>query len=243
MAIAHVHTDTTKDISSTTSATAVVLPTGTASTDVVIAVFGIDTAGGNASGWTVTAPAGWTKIGSNQLDVDAGAPGVVLFAFWALGSVANLSFTNSRTGDSQGVVVAAFSGVDNTTPIDVLDTTGSSSTGSTSATATAITTVTNNAWELIAAADWLSGSFTSAGFTVSENGHTNCAAALLYNTTPVSPAGSTGTKTVSDSQSATGQVIVLRSFALRPAAAAANPQGWQTICPDRTNDRMIPMPY
>jgi hypothetical protein len=133
--------------------------------------------------------------------------------------VANLSFTiDSGTGD-MGWVCAAYTGVDNTTPIDATGTTGTN-TNSGTIVANLVTVATANAWELIASIAWQSGAWSATGFTSADNGSAaNQQAVILYNTTPKST-GSTGTVTVTNAGTASGQHLIAIPFALRPAAVA-----------------------
>lgn len=218
MAIAHVHTDTSGDIASTTATTTITTPTGSAATDVLIAVFGDDVAGGTQN--TPSAPAGWTLIGA-QVTATSGVNHIGVTAFWALGNVSNKGFTNNHTAGQQGWVCAAFSGVDNTTPIDVTGT-GTTSTGASSVTANAVTIATANAWEVIAACDWLGKvGFTATSFTETHNTAANASVSFLYNTTPKST-GSTGTVVVNNSDGTTAsEIMACLPFALRPAASGS----------------------
>lgn len=216
MAIAHARTDTTQDIASATATLTVVKPTGVAATEVMIIV--IVTEGGTNTLDTITPPVGHTRIGARVSQTNGGAEIVQVDVFWALGNVALMGYLNSITGSNvqQGVVCAAFSGVDNTNPIDVAGT-GNSSTGVSTLVTNAITIVTNQSWHMIGSGDWTGGSAqTATGFTVSENAHANAATCLLYNTTPKST-GSTGTVTVNAGSGST-QIIVGQPFALAPAA-------------------------
>jgi hypothetical protein len=210
---------TRQDIASITATTTITKPTGTANTDILIAIFATDS-GGNNTQRTVTNPTGWTNIFTEFV---AGATnGVSLHGAWAKGDVASLGFTNGATGLQQGVVVVGFTGVDNTTSIDATGTTNSS-TGATTDTANAVTIATLNAWELIAFASWNGGTNSATGFTAVQNVASppapNADATLLYNTTPKAT-GSTGTVVVTSTGSATGQILLAAPFALRPAAAA-----------------------
>ena len=213
-------TNATGDIASVTTTTTITKPTGTASTDVLVVTFGNDKGSSGGSVFTTSAPSGWTAI-YTSFQVTSSNNTIRLTGFWALGSVSNLGFTNSSTGDQQGWVCVGFTGVDNTTPIDATGTTNSS-TGATSLTTNAVTIATDQSWHLIAFASWLGGTNSATGFTARQNATpaTNADATLLYNTTPKS-VGSTGTVAVSSSSSATGQIILGAPFALRPAAGAA----------------------
>jgi hypothetical protein len=198
-----------------TGTTSITKPTGFASTDILICQFGF----GGAR--TYTAPAGWTAIATQVGDATIRGS-----CWWALGSVANLSFTiDSGTGD-MGWVCAAYTGVDNTTPIDATGTTGTN-TNSGTIVANLVTVATANAWELIASIAWQSGAWSATGFTSADNGSAaNQQATILYNTTPKST-GSTGTVTVTNAGTASGQHLIAIPFALRPVA------GTETITPDK----------
>jgi hypothetical protein len=205
------------DIPATTATTTISKPTGTGNTGVLVVVFGTDQSGTPGS---ITPPAGWTAIFTNVLVV-VGSTGVRLSGYWALGSVANLGFTNSSTGDQQGWVCREFTGVNNTTPIDVVDNGGTNhNTGSASLTVNSVTVATANAWELIAFASWLGGTNSATGFTAAQNvatpPATNADATLLHNPTPKGT-GATGTVVVTSSSAATGQILIGVPFALRPA--------------------------
>jgi hypothetical protein len=195
-------------------------PTGTASTDILVIAFGTDK--GSNVAQTITPPSGWTRIGAQVSQTNGASQIVLLDAFWSLGSNASLGFGNSVSGAAvqQGWVCGAFTGVDNTTPIDVADGTGNKGTFANTLTVNGVTIVTDQAWDCFAAADWLGGVFSATSFTVAENGHTNASAALLYNTTPKST-GATGTVTFSDTLGGSGtQIMEAIRFALRPAVTA-----------------------
>jgi hypothetical protein len=212
-------TSSSADIASATATVTITKPTGFASTDVLIAVFGTSKSSNVAH--TITAPAGWTRIAAQVSQTNGTAEIILLDVFWALGSVVGLGFTNSTTGGGvqQGWLCAAFTGVDTTTPIDVAVVAGDKNTASATLTVSAITIATTNAWDCIAAADWLGGVFTVTSFTVAENGHTNASAALCYNTTPKST-GTTGTATLNSTAGA-NQILEDIRFALRPAAGGS----------------------
>lgn len=193
----------------TAGALAVTKPTGTSSTDVVVCAWGFR---GNTS---VSAPVGWTPIATG-----AGSATFRSSAYWALGSVASFGFTAAASGLDWGYACAAFTGVDNTTPIDATGTTSVSS-ESLSLTANAVTVVTDQSWEVIAGiGPWNAATITATGFTVVSFAANYQQSAILYNTTPVGT-GSTGTVAISVSGSATGQVLVAIPLALRPASTGA----------------------
>jgi hypothetical protein len=211
---ASVSTGETASVAATTTIT---LPPGTAATDVVVVVFGSDTGGTTPS--SVTAPAGWTAI-NTAFTVTISNTAVRLAAFWALGSVANLGFTNSLTGTSyqQGWACVGFTGVDNTTPVDATAATNSS-TGSTTLTTNAVTIATTGAWHCIPICSWngTANEFGATNFTFKEDAATQASAALGYNTN-LKSIGSTGTVAVTSSSSGTGQILAAMPFALRPDA-------------------------
>jgi hypothetical protein len=216
MAISHVLTDTTAD-SATGGNLSVTLPTSIAATDIAILSVGAGRSGAVCGSYT--APAGWTKIGELVNGVN-GSSHVTGQVFWALGNVANLTFTVSGTTDEKGYVCAAFRGVDNTTPIDATGTANNTTTNVSSITVNAVTVVTDQAWHLIALADWQGGTFSATSFTNSQNGASNIGVTVMYNTTPKGT-GSTGTVSVSSSGSTSGQVLTAVPFALMPSGGAA----------------------
>jgi hypothetical protein len=220
VAIAVNASPTSGDIASLTATTTITKPAGTASTDVLVVTFSCDA--NSATPATVTAPAGWTAVNTAFTGVN-GANNVRLAVFWALGSVANLGFTNSATGavHQQGWICVGFTGVDNTTPIDATAATNSS-TSATTVTTNAVTVATANAWHCIPTADWngSAADMSAPNFTRQQNASGQANATLLYNTTPKA-AGSTGTVVVTSVNSATGQIIDAMPFALRPAGGAA----------------------
>jgi hypothetical protein len=188
-------------------------PTGFASTDILVVVLGWSSTGSP----TLTVPTGWTQIFGISGDTTIGGA-----CYRALGSVASVAFALSVSRDN-GMVCLAFTGVDNTTPVDATGT-ATVNTGAATNTAAAVTVVTANAWHLIACSDWNGGMFTATGFTQFENANPPLheSACCLYNTTPKGT-GSTGTVSVADSASATSQHILTMPFALRPAAGGAGP--------------------
>jgi hypothetical protein len=192
----------------------ITLPSGVQPTDIVVVGFGTVTSSPTGSN-VITPPSGWTSIATHASQSD-GFNELRLYAFVALGSVANLGFANSQIGMKQGWLCSAFSGVDNTTPIDVANA-GTSDTGATTLSAGALTIVTTNAWEMAFAADFLGQHFSAAGHTTADNGVSpDSTAALLYDTTPQST-GSTGGIVIGASGSGSGQILTALAFALRPA--------------------------
>ena len=215
----------TGDLSSIAGTTTVSFVAGTAATDVVVVVFGTD-----ATTETITPPSGATRIGSQVVQNQGGGTVINLDAFWCLGSQSNNGFTNGTTGAfQQGWVAASFTGVDNTTPIDVAGV-GTSTSGNSSVTANSITIVTAGAWECIAGCDWLGKvPFAATSFSEAHNAATNASASLLYNQTGKST-GATGSVSVSNSDgTSTGELIAVLPFALRPAASSIAFPSWDEI--------------
>lgn len=209
-------------------------PTGWAATDVFITGIGSSRGGAGGSG-TYSGPTGWTAI-ATHVGTAAGND-VDIAGWWALGSVASLGFTKSGTVDDAGWVCLALTGVDNTTPIDAVGT-PNTNTGANSITMGAVTVVTDQAWLLGLFSDWLDGLVSATGFTRVENAHSNGMAACLYNTTPKS-VGTTGTTSVADSASASGQRIAAMPFALRPAGGGGGSVAGSTLDRSSTFDAGI----
>lgn len=198
-----------------TNTVTITKPTGTASTDILVAVFAVDLGG---TPGTIATPSGWTAIAASVPNST-----IRLYGFWSLGSNATLGFghTQGSFADDVGWVCVGFTGVDNTTPIDATGTTNTS-TGSATLVTNAVTVATANAWHCIAVCDWNAGAgeFSASGFTPKQNAATHAISALLYNTTPKST-GSTGTATITSATGASGQLFAGMPFALRPAGGAA----------------------
>jgi hypothetical protein len=203
---------------------AITVPSGSLAADVLVAFFCSESAPG---GQVFTAPSGWTVIApgfyQNGPSSETPPTSVVLYGFWALGSVANLTFTQSDPANSNsGWACLAFSGVDNTNPVDALGTSSEVlGTPNANITANAVTTVTDGALEVIGAGDVSTNdsisnpAFTEVnGFTVPKN------VSVLYANSPTSPPGSTGNFTLNDDGDFTGSGfvnnILCQPFALRP---------------------------
>lgn len=207
------------DVHAPGATVAITKPAGTAGTDILVAFFGSGTGSGGTSG-SFTAPAGWTAISAAATANLGAAQAINLAGFWSLGSNTNLTFTKTGTVADMGWVCLGFTGVDNTTPIDAVGTTNSS-TGATTLTTNAVTVATSGAWHVIGFADWLGGTYSATGFTNVENAAANEAAGCLYNPTPKST-GSTGTVVVTSSAASSGQLLAGMPFALRPAAGGGS---------------------
>jgi hypothetical protein len=190
---------------------AITKPAGTLNTDLLVVVL---SHGGN----TMTTPTGWTAIALN-----IGSTSRKQSAFWAPGSVTNLTMSGTSGGYNTGWVCDGYTGVDATTPIDATGTT-STSTGAATLTANAVTIVTAQAWHAIGSKAWNAGTLTAPNFTTQDNGGASASQATyqLYNTTGKAT-GSTGTVTLTASGATSGQDLSAIPFALRPAAAVAGP--------------------
>jgi hypothetical protein len=219
MAVAHALTDTTGDIGSLTTSTVITKPTGANSSHRLVLVVADDTSAATAN--VLTPPAGWTRVGST---VSASGAQLRLNVFHAPGDVAGLTFTNSQTGTNyqQGWVCAAYTGVDATTPVDVAGT-ANSNTGAATLATNGFTPASTGAVHLIAFCDWIGGTYSATGYTVSQNAHANAGAGLLYSLTALTGGVAEPGVTVGDSQPATGQVLAALPFALRLAGATPVP--------------------
>lgn len=196
-------------------------PAGVAATDIVLAVFG-STGLARSSQPSITAPAGWTLVKTQQDVTNFGD----LTVFRALGTV---SFANAFTiGNGANVSGSCFSlaytGVDNVTPMDATAV-GQNNATSTTETAPSITTVTANAW-LVGAYLWFASAGAlptyslefgthrlNGGLSAGRGGSTStdtCDAAQAG-------AGASGTKTVTVSATALSSGILV---ALRPSSPA-----------------------
>lgn len=210
------------DIGSVPATTTITKPTGTASTDVLVVVFGNDRSGTPVN--ATTAPAGWTGIFTTVTGTGGGNT-ITLDGWWALGSVANLGFANNHTGVAlqQGWVCLAFTGVDTTTPVDATGTTNSG-TGASSITANAVTPATTGAVKVIALISWLAGTWSFTGGTLKQNAGTNADASCGYDLTALPAGVSTGTTVCSTTGGSTGQILCAAPFALKPAGGGAAAQ-------------------
>jgi hypothetical protein len=189
----------------------ITLPAGTLATDIVVVNFAYaDATKGSLGSWSP--PAGWTAVAPAATPITGSIQDVSEQAFWALGSVASLVFARTGIVDFCGWTCGAFTGVDNTTPIDATGT-DNGGLGNSALVVNAVTVVTDQSWELIGFTNNDGGATTATGFTVVSN----YVSRLLYNTTPKS-VGSTGTVSVNVGGSS-GNAKVARPFALRPAGA------------------------
>jgi hypothetical protein len=200
-------------IASTAAATATSVapakPTGLADGDVLVAVSNVD------ANETITAPAAWTACFAQEqtgtqtvrawyLVVPTAASEPATYTFGGTGSVAR------RT------TIVCYSGVDNTTPMDVTALATNNTTASVTIHANSITTVTNNAVVI-----W-GGTVDSSTFTITKpTAVTNRdQATTLYRITmgdlAMPTAGATGNQ---DGSVSTARANVACLIALRPAGA------------------------
>ena len=208
---------TTQDLGAPASIT-VGSPTGTVSTDgVILTILTSTNAAGTPETWT--APAGWTQFAGSPFTVTLSAS--VKFSlqlWWALGSVnfAN-TFTPSGGVGTQhvGLVCEAWKNVNNTNPINVIGTLGTTSTGS-SVTAPSITTTVDQCVELIAGGDSNGTLLSATGFTRDQNGASNQECFIQRHNTLTSPAGATGTVSITGG---TSDDILALPFALQPPSS------------------------
>lgn len=186
-------------------------PAGLAVGDVMTAHWNADT-----NPTVTTVPTGWTAGAGPTLD---GATSTNTAAsYWKVADSTDTAATDWTWVLSLSVpisgVVLAFTGVDNTTPMDATGTSLANA-SSTTINATGLTTVTDNAW-LIWVGALNSGTFqptVPAGYTQRAVGTTY---RITVGTLPKTPAGATGTQagSVGTAREAVGQLL-----ALRPAGA------------------------
>ncbi len=182
-------------------------PAGVASGDVLIAGLSFET----GSSDTITVPSGWTLVRRVNNTTSEGLAVYRKVAGGAEGASYAWTFSSSRSV-SGGIL--AFTGVDNTTPIDVENgqTTASSTTH---ATPTITTTQANDMlvafFAIPQAATWTPPTGMTEQFDVPENSRGN---SLEGDTVSQAGAGATGTKTATAS---TNDIGVTELLALRPA--------------------------
>lgn len=189
---------------------AVTKPTGLADGDVLITTLGTSAAAG-------TPPTGFTTIGSATTSASERVTVAYKVVTSAAGEPASYSWTGASGRSS--LTITAFSGVDNTTPIDM---TAATATG-TASVALSNTTVTNAALILaMAIGDWSTAGMTiPAGmtslFNLGNPGRRTAGAYLEQAT-----AGATGTKTFTGESGLSMAGII---FALRPSSGPATFEG------------------
>lgn len=170
---------TFRSASSSSTAT-ITKPAGVVDGDVLIAYTV------NLTGAAITTPAGWVNISSQVSGVDLR---LQCDRRVAAGEPANYTFTGAAQG-----IIAAYIGVDNTTPVDVSSLDGGGGAGN--PTAASLTTTAGNEMLVAGAADAVNVTFTApTGMTLRGTAITNTALADVIQVA----AGASGTKVFSDS--------------------------------------------
>lgn len=204
----------------------VAAPAGIAATDVCLVVLSY----GAGTGVSFTPPAGWTLAKRVDNGTTAG-----IAIYWGLGTA---TFGDWKPVNAVDTIIGfslAYTGVDNTTPMDAAAV-GQANASSTTVTAPSITTATANAW-LVAVFDWYDpaggplptwsavfgtsrviGSFDASTFSASLDANATDAAQA--------GAGASGTKTATVSVAAANIGMLV---ALRPAGGG----GGATIRPSK----------
>ncbi len=195
----------------TTGSITLAAPTGTAATDVVLAVIYGDFGTG-----VITPPTGWTLAVRTD---SASAQNQAVFR--ALGNAAFTAWTIPVPTDGAIGFTLAYTGVDNTTPMDVTAA-GQINASGTGGTCPSITTVTANALGVCFFGFLSASTFTdtaplvhrqSGSFSTGQNFDVSVDGADFPQTT----AGATGTHTTTASVAA---INIGQTIALRPAAAS-----------------------
>lgn len=195
--------------------TTVARPTGTTTGDVIVVSLAV---GGNGAP-APTAPAGWAPIASDVLYTDGGWN--VHLSMWLKVYDGAASWTWTHSSSSTQAFVSAYSGVDNTTPIDVAATTAFSNTlaGPASATAASLTTVTAGALGIIARGSWDGAAITApTGWTERSDTPVLWVADRTFTT-----AGATGSVSVPAGNTGGANYWGVIMGALRPAGVATPP--------------------
>lgn len=209
----------------TATSIAVNVPAGTVDGDVMVAV--VFTTGG--TGAEISAPAGWTTVNNTEVGT---VLAVATFYRVASSEPASYTFTFDTTSSRQGgAIISSYSGVDNTTPVDVNDVLTESASDANFDCPSVTTTVDDcmlvctGGWQSTATASWPAGT--------DERQEQNTSHASVNRSGGVADdllgaAGPTGTRTVT--LSGNGSDKVGTSVALRPAGGAVT----ATIPPRRT---------
>jgi len=203
----------------TTGTTTLVInkPTGVVVGDVLIAV--ISQVGNNT---TITSPSGWVLIDGRSLAGSTLRFGAVYYKIAVSSDLTatNYTFTGGTNTNSLSGVIAAFSGVDNTTPFDATNgtiTVGNSAT----VTAAATTTTTANAAVIMLGMEGGSDNLTWSNWTTTSPGNLTEIGEAKRNSTSAgiawatkATAGSTGggSATLSASERNGGLLIALRAY-------------------------------
>jgi hypothetical protein len=192
-------------------------PAGTVSTDILVCII----CSGGGTLLTITPPSGWTLIKRQDNGTTSTAA-----AYWALGSVASSTFTLSGSVDAVSAIIAGYTGVDNTTPMDATGV-GQNNAASTTVTSPSITTVTANAQIVFLGAPydptrtspgtWTTVFGTVRGSTGIRGASVDASEVVIADAVQAS-AGASGAKTETYSLSKASGAI---TAALRPAAGAS----------------------
>ena len=207
MAVAFLAAGTFVANATSSSTLTLIAPAGVAATDVVLACIYED---GNGA---ITAPTGWTLAnGTNDTTVMRAA------VYWALGTVASYVFSGF-VGNGQEGFTLAYTGVNNTTPMDATAV-GQANASSATITAPSITTVTANAMLVGLFGVHSVSTFTAVFGTIRQNGNAagDLGASAAGADALQATAGASGTKTETASVAATNIGILA---ALRPDVVAA----------------------
>jgi hypothetical protein len=186
------------------------LPVGVANGDYVI-VSVLSNAG------TITSPpAGWTNIDTEY--VQSNPKHAVFGKFWATGDPTTVTVT--VTSVTKTAIAACFSGVDPTTPLDVISAGGTGSTNSNAITAATMTTVTANCMLVFfAGINSSSQTFGATAGTANLQIETSAVKRQGMYLETLGAAGATGTRVAAASSSSLAWTAIM--LALRPAAGAA----------------------
>lgn len=189
--------------------TVVTAPAGATTGDVIIVAH---LAGASSAAPTVTAPTGWTQLGSVTY---SGQGFFILLTMWAHPYDGAASWTWTHASASSQAVALAYQGVNTTTIADAAATSAFSDSVNT-ATAPSLTTVTAGAHLIIVRGSWDGNPITPpTGWTEQYD------APILWVGDKDQPAaGATGTIAVDTGDGATEPIWGILMAALRPAAAA-----------------------
>lgn len=124
-------TPTTQRATSATSLT-VTLPSGISNGDLIAVGFSY-----NGPSSTIGAPAGWTVVANTQVSSASAITGAFLWKIWHTGDPTTAAITQSGSAATLQAVCAAYSGVNQTSPIDA--SLGQANTNSTTGTSPSIT--------------------------------------------------------------------------------------------------------
>src|SRR4051812_34753954 len=110
---------TSADASGVTTNLTISLGSAVVATDALVLFIGINNA---TTAATYAAPAGWTSIQTSVTSTK-----IRLYGFVAYGNIANLTFTRTAGvgSETRGYICQAFTGVDQTTIIDIAGSTNS----------------------------------------------------------------------------------------------------------------------